>query len=122
MATFEAIESAIGQSQGSKSVDEYTEEFYKCLTRVDLAKMEDQLVSQYIEGLRQQIQDFLNLFDLVNVSEAHQRALLLEKTMTRGSMGFFGCYIRGGKTRSSGPLTPRNTTQLSSQIQIQLDH
>jgi hypothetical protein len=47
------------------------EEFYKCLTRADLAEMEDQLMSWYIGGLRQQIQDSLNLFDLINVSEAH---------------------------------------------------
>ena len=93
-------------SQGLKSVDKYTEEFYKCLTRVDLAKTEDQLVSRYNEGLQQQIQDSLNLFDPINVSEAHQRALLLEKTMTRGSMGFFGHDIGGGTTRSSGPFTP----------------
>jgi hypothetical protein len=32
-------------SQGSKIMDEYTEEFYKYLTRVDLAETDDQLVS-----------------------------------------------------------------------------
>ena len=44
-------------------MDEYTEEFYKYLTRVDLAKTDDQLVSRYIRRLRQNIQDLLNLFD-----------------------------------------------------------
>jgi hypothetical protein len=52
-------------------VDEYTEEFYKYLTRVELAETDDQLVSRYIEELRQNIQDSLNLFDPVNVSTAH---------------------------------------------------
>jgi hypothetical protein len=58
-------------SQGSKIVDEYTEEFYKYLTRVELAETDDQLVSRYIGELRQNIQDSLNLFDPVNVSTAH---------------------------------------------------
>jgi hypothetical protein len=102
-------------SYSSQSVDEYTEEFYKYLTHVDLAKTDDQLVSQYIRGLRQQIQDSLNLFDLVYVSEAHQRALLLEKTTARGSMGFFRHGIGGGTTWSSGPFTPRSTTQSLNQ-------
>jgi hypothetical protein len=82
-------------SQGSKTVDEYTEEFYKYLTWVELAETDDQLVSRYIGGLRQNIQDSLNLFDPVNVSVAHQRALLLKKTAARGSTGFFGRGIGG---------------------------
>ena len=78
-------------------MDEYTEEFYKYLNRVELAETEDQLLSQYIGGLRQNIQDSLNLFDPVNVSAAHQRALLLEKTAARGSTSFYGRGI--GATR-----------------------
>ena len=45
------------------------------------------------------------------MSAAHQRALLLEKTAARGSMGFFGRGTKGSTTQSNGPLTPRNTTQ-----------
>jgi hypothetical protein len=37
-------------SKGSKSVDEYTEEFHKLLARVDLSESDEQLVSRYIEG------------------------------------------------------------------------
>jgi hypothetical protein len=80
-------------SQGSKSVDECTEEFQKLLARVDLSESDDQIVSQYIGGLRTQIQDMVNLFDPVNISSTHQRALLVEKTLAQGSMGVFG---RGG--------------------------
>ena len=90
---------------------EYMEEFYKYLTWVDLAKTDDQLVSRYIGGLRQNIQDSLNLFDLVNVSTTHQRALLLEKMAAKGSTGFFGCDTGGSTTRYNGSFTPRNTTQ-----------
>jgi hypothetical protein len=38
-------------SQGSKTMNEYKEEFYKYLTQVDLAETDDQLVSRYIGGL-----------------------------------------------------------------------
>jgi hypothetical protein len=79
-------------------VDEYTEEFYKYLTRVELVKMDDQLVSLYIGGLRQNIQDSLNHFYPVNVYVAHQRALLLEKRAARGSTGFVGCGTKGSMT------------------------
>jgi hypothetical protein len=87
-------------------VDEYSEEFYKYLTQVELAEIDDQLVSRCIGGLRQNIQDSLNLFDPVNVSAAHQRALLLEKTVAKGSTGFFGCGTGGSTTRYNGPFTP----------------
>jgi hypothetical protein len=92
-------------------VDEYTEEFYKYLTRVELAETDDQLVSRYIGGLRQNIQGPLNVFDPINVSAAHQRALLLEKTAARGSTSFFGRGTEGNTTRYNMPFTPRNTTQ-----------
>jgi hypothetical protein len=82
-------------SQGLKTVDEYMEEFYKYLTRVELAETDDQLGSRYIKGLHQQIQDSLNLFDLVNVSAAHQRALLLEKNGGKGIHGFLWVWNRG---------------------------
>jgi hypothetical protein len=92
-------------------VNEYTEEFYKYLTQVELAKTDNQLVSRFIEGLRQNIQDSLNLFDPVNMAVARQRALLLEKTAAMGSTGFFGHGTGGNTTRYNGPFTPRNTTQ-----------
>ena len=75
-------------SQG-KSVNEYTEEFYRLLTLVDLSDSDEQLVSWYIGGLWPQIQDTLNLFDPNNVSTAYQRALLIEKTSVQGFMGTF---------------------------------
>ena len=97
--------------QGLKTVDKYTKVFYKYLTWVDLAEMDDQFVSRYIGGLWQNIQDSLNLFYPINVSVAHQRAILLEKTAARGSTGFFGRGTKGNTTRYNGSLTPWNTTQ-----------
>ena len=57
--------------QGMQSIDEYTREFYELVARVDLADSEDQLVSCYIGGMRQQFPNTLNLFDPISVSEAH---------------------------------------------------
>ena len=74
-------------------MDEYTDEFYKLLARVNLSESDEQLVSRYIGDLRPQIQDMVNLFDPVDILAAHQRAVLVEKTLARGSLGVFG---RGG--------------------------
>jgi hypothetical protein len=97
-------------SQGLKSVDEYTEEFHKVLARVDLSESDEQLVSRYIGGLRIQIQDTVNLFDHVNILLAHQRALLVEKTLARGSMGVFGCGGVEGYNWSEGSFQNRGST------------
>jgi hypothetical protein len=53
----------------------------------------------------------LNLFDPINVSEVHQKALLLEKTSTHGPLGLFNRGGGRGNNRPSGPFTARNTTQ-----------
>ena len=65
--------------QGTRMVDEYTTEFYQLMARNDLGETDDQLVSRYIGGLQTQYQDTLNMFDLYSVSDAHQKALQLER-------------------------------------------
>jgi hypothetical protein len=52
----------------------------------------------------------VNLFDPMNVSAAHQRALLVEKTLARGSLGIFGRGGTGGYNRSGGSFPNRGTT------------
>ncbi|CAL9233877.1 unnamed protein product, partial [Arabidopsis halleri] len=70
--------------QGVRSVDDYASEFFAMLARNSLTETEDQLVSRFIGGLRQQIQSVLMQFNPTTVSEAHQRALLIEQNI-RGS-------------------------------------
>lgn len=65
--------------QGSRSVEDYANEFYLMLTRVDIHDSEDQLIARFIAGLRPQLQTMLHQFDPCSVSEARQRALLLEQ-------------------------------------------
>ncbi|XP_013589115.1 uncharacterized protein LOC125588388 [Brassica napus] len=65
--------------QGSRSVEDYAKEFYQMLTRIDVHDSEDQLVARFIAGLRPQLQNMLQQFDPSSVSEARQRALLVEQ-------------------------------------------
>ena len=65
--------------QGTRTMDDYTTEFYQLLSRNDRAEIVEQLVSCYVGGMHPQFQDTLNLFDLVSVSDAYQRAKQLEK-------------------------------------------
>ncbi|KAI3760252.1 hypothetical protein L1987_50645 [Smallanthus sonchifolius] len=69
--------------QGSRSVDEYTTEFYHLVARNDIQETDEQLVARYIGGLRVQIMDSVNLFDPLTVTEAYQRALAFEKQNRR---------------------------------------
>ncbi|VFQ86930.1 unnamed protein product [Cuscuta campestris] len=69
--------------QGTVSVDDYTEEFYHLIARNDLSESEEQLVARYLAGLRQSLQDVLNVHSLWTVSEAYKRALAVEKQQNR---------------------------------------
>ncbi|GJS02583.1 putative reverse transcriptase domain-containing protein [Tanacetum coccineum] len=81
--------------QGSKSVEDYTTEFYQLIVRNDIQETDDQLVSHYIGGLRAHIMDSINMFDLVTLFDAYQRALAFEKQNRRARLG-------GGNT---GPVS-----------------
>ncbi|KAH7854913.1 hypothetical protein Vadar_019004 [Vaccinium darrowii] len=50
----------------------------------------EQQTARYVGGLRQQIQDELMMYDLCSISDAHQRALVLEKWFGRRSAGNWG--------------------------------
>lgn len=65
--------------QCSRSVDDYSKEFFQMLTRIDIQDSEDQLVARFIAGIRPQLQNMLQQFDPCSVSEARQRALLVEQ-------------------------------------------
>ncbi|KAL5764000.1 hypothetical protein ACOSQ2_016594 [Xanthoceras sorbifolium] len=104
------------------SVDEYATEFYQLLVRNEIQETQDQLVSRYCGGLRTQILDLINLFDPVTVTEAHQRALQLEKTLSRkttsgyentgnrSGIGASGSTISGQRNPPNIAQTPRATT------------
>ncbi|GJR67129.1 hypothetical protein Tco_0013194 [Tanacetum coccineum] len=51
--------------------------------RIGKPRIDDQLVSRYIYGLRVQIMDSINMFNPVTLSDAYQRALAFEKQNQR---------------------------------------
>lgn len=65
--------------QGSRSVEEYAEEFSLLLTRTEIYDSEDQLVSRFIGGLQPQLQNSLAQFDPTSIAEAHCRAVSFEQ-------------------------------------------
>ncbi|XP_010484739.1 PREDICTED: uncharacterized protein LOC104763013 [Camelina sativa] len=67
--------------QGTRSVDEYSSEFFSLLARNSLYEAEEHSVSRFIGGLKQQIQNQLLLFNPTSISEAHQRAVLIEQNL-----------------------------------------
>lgn len=68
--------------QGSRSVEEYANEFYLMLTRVDTQDSEDQLVARFIAGLRPQLQNTLHQFDPCSVSEARAKSVISGTTIS----------------------------------------
>ncbi|CAA0831210.1 F-box associated ubiquitination effector family protein, partial [Striga hermonthica] len=91
--------------QGTRSVDDYTKEFYKLLTRIDSRETTVQLISRYISGLRIAIQDTVNMFMPVTLSDAHQRDLLAEQQLSRRPSVGFSPAIRFSPS-TSGPSKP----------------
>ncbi|GJR26702.1 putative nucleotidyltransferase, ribonuclease H [Tanacetum coccineum] len=91
--------------QGTKSVEDYTTEFYQLIARNDIQETDDQLVSRYIGGLRVQIMDSVNMFDPVTLSDAYQRALAFEKQNRR--VGSLSSPAVTGGSFDSGNVTSR---------------
>ncbi|KAH9679211.1 hypothetical protein KPL71_026032 [Citrus sinensis] len=111
--------------QGNRSVDDYITEFHWLVACNDLTETEEQQVSRYIEGLRSQFQDQLNLLNPYSVSEAHQQAVQLEKQFSRrtNDSSFRGVrsVVRDNSNptsqfRNFTPPNPPNKTSKPSEI------
>ncbi|XP_013650417.1 uncharacterized protein LOC106354924 [Brassica napus] len=96
--------------QGVHSVEEYANEFYQMLTRVDIQDSEDQLVARFIAGLRPQLQNMLHQFDPGSVSEARQRALLVEQK------SWYNANQWTGNTHQRNTITVSDDTKTSSDL------
>ncbi|XP_076901793.1 uncharacterized protein LOC143556338 [Bidens hawaiensis] len=88
--------------QGSRSVDEYTTEFYHLISSNDIQETDEKLVARYIGGLRVQIMDSVNLFDPLTVAEAYQRALAFEKQKRRVGSSYSPAPAGGNSGSGSG--------------------
>ncbi|KAL6176102.1 hypothetical protein ACLB2K_052738 [Fragaria x ananassa] len=67
--------------QGSRSVDEFTEEFDLLTMRCGLAEEEEQTVARYLAGLRREIHDIVVLEPCWSYSEVYQLAIQVEKQL-----------------------------------------
>src|SRR5271156_4454510 len=72
-----------GLKQVGKSVQEYTEEFYRILIRTGHAEADKEKVACYLNGLRLSIQEELNLVRMNSIEEAYQFALKVEEKLNK---------------------------------------
>ncbi|CAA7012879.1 unnamed protein product [Microthlaspi erraticum] len=91
--------------QGARSVDDYATDFFSLLARNSLLETEDQLVSRFIGGLRPQIQNTLLQFNPASVSEAHQRAILVDQN-TRAPMSNWNSVNNRSRSAPSDFVKP----------------
>ncbi|PKU66437.1 hypothetical protein MA16_Dca009680 [Dendrobium catenatum] len=82
-------------AQNNRSVSEYTEEFYRLSARNNLSESEVQLVARYIGGLRESIQDKLEMNSVWTLSQAVNYALKAEMQINR--------HIKSSSTRRYNP-------------------
>ena len=64
--------------QGSRSIMDYTEEFYRLGARNNLLETEHQQISRFIHGLRDEIKDIVHLHPLTFLSDAISLASKIE--------------------------------------------
>ena len=86
-------------------MDEYGDRFYQLITRIDLTETEEQTVARFISGLKISIQDQLVFHTCWTLSQAYNRALMVEKQLARKSM----VPSYGSKTSSQALATSTQT-------------
>ena len=69
--------------QAGRSVQEYTEEFYRLLIRIGHVEADKEKVARYLNGLRLSIQEDLNLVRMNSIEEAYQFALKVEEKLNK---------------------------------------
>jgi hypothetical protein len=69
--------------QKGLSVKEYTEEFYRLNIRAGHRESDEEKVSRYINGLRYEIQDEINMMMMRMVEDAYQVALKAEEKLAK---------------------------------------
>jgi hypothetical protein len=69
--------------QRGMTVKEYTEEFYRLNIRTGQREKDDEKISRYINGLRYEIQDEINMMTVRTMEYAYQIALKAEEKLAR---------------------------------------
>lgn len=97
--------------QANRTVNEYTEEFYRLNSRVNLSETEDQLIARYIGGLKLAIQERLALQGVWTMTDAVNLAMKVENQINRSSARTPNNFRRPTQEVFS---TPKVSTILSS--------
>lgn len=92
--------------QSNRSFEDYASDFFHFASRVPTPELESQLIARFIGGLRLQLQNALQQFNPLSVSEAYQRALAMEVQL-RPSWSSSSSRPRGQQVTSSD--TPAGT-------------
>jgi hypothetical protein len=69
--------------QKSLSMKEYTKEFYRMNIRAGQKENDDEKIAKYINGLRCEIQDKINMMPVGTVEDAYHVALKVEEKLAR---------------------------------------
>ncbi|XP_020258805.1 uncharacterized protein LOC109835231 [Asparagus officinalis] len=104
--------------QGGRSVDEYTQEFYRLSSRNNLHESEAQQMSRYIGGLRIAIQDRVSLQQTYTLADTVSLAEKVERQLGRNSKGSWAAsdgsrtnFNRGGNKQSQTVPDQDSTTE-----------
>jgi len=75
------FEEKLQHRQGSLSVDQFTDRFHELTIRSKVVETEQQTLARYLTGLRSELRKEMWTTRLINVEEAYQLALRIEKQM-----------------------------------------
>ncbi|XP_077226266.1 uncharacterized protein LOC143859443 [Tasmannia lanceolata] len=100
--------------QRTRTVDQYTNEFNELVIRNNIQEVEEMLVNKYLRGLQLHIQDTLDVLDIWDLGDAHQRALKVERLRSRKqqSTSFTNQAVQG----SVGTTKAGNTSAYPTSI------
>lgn len=102
-------------SQGSRSVSEYTEEFYRLGARCNLSETPEQQTARYINGLRFNIREKMSLTPIWSVDEAYNMAIRAEDFLTQSNQRRTYSTPKPVTTQSPHDVTSVQTATPSSQ-------
>ena len=69
--------------QKSLLVKEYTEEFYRLNIKIGQKENDDEKISRYINGLRYEVQEEINMMSVGTIEDAYQVVLKAKEKLAR---------------------------------------
>ena len=98
--------------QGTRTINEYMEEFDRLANRNDLEETEDQRISRFVHGLRVSIRDQVSLQTPYTLNEAVTLSKKIEYQYLRAGSKFSN---RGSKSSNRSSKSSNSTTNKGKQ-------